>query len=99
MGTEFRSLDPQGASQAFQGETTAGGGMVGRGGEKIHKSDKEALMPFLSFLHTCTHVPKTYAWNQHMCVYGQTDMQTFSHMPPKPLLTLYSPPRILFPCL
>ena len=35
MGTEFRSLDPQGASQAFQGETTAGGGMVGRGGEKI----------------------------------------------------------------
>ena len=28
-------------------------------------------MSFLSFLHTCTHVPKTYAWNQHMhtCVY------------------------------
>ena len=56
-------------------------------------------MSFLSFLHTCAQDLCMEPTHAHMCVYGQIDMQTFSHMPPKPLLTLCSPPRIPFPCL
>lgn len=44
-------------------------------------------MSFLSFLHTCTHVPKTYSWNQHMhtCVYMGRETCKHSHTCPQSL--------------